>query len=130
MILFNRHESCIGLTLFRLWRWNVELWYCPKGYRIKPHSHPNEHIELMFIYGRTTFYRIIKWTTHTVFGDVYGDHVQHYKPKWYHVGRTFSVKPGIVHYFEVSDRPLIFINFATFTKGHKPTSASVDFKEV
>lgn len=129
MTLFNRYEKCIGLTLLRFWKWNVELWYCPSGYRIKPHSHPNEHIELMYVFGRTTFYRVINWTTPTAFGPFSGETQQSYTPKWYHFGRRFTVRPGIVHWFEVSNKPLIFINFATFINGHRPTSASIDFKE-
>lgn len=116
-MIFNKHEGCRGLTLFRFFRWNVEIWICPKRYVIKPHSHPNEHIELMYLCGKTMFCRIKDGVAES------------YKPKWYHVFRTFSVKPGIIHWFEVSNQPLIFINFAKFLKGHKPQSASKDFKQ-
>lgn len=116
--IFNKHEGCIGLTLFRAFRFNIEIWFCPKGYSIKPHSHPEEHIELMYIYGRTVFHRIsdagIK---------------QFFEPEWYHIFNTFTVARGTIHWFEVSDRPLIFINIAKFKKGHKPKSAAKDFKE-
>lgn len=118
MTLFNRHGPCIGLTLFRFARWNIELWYCPKKYEIELHSHPNEHIELMYLFGKTTFYRDKGISTEC------------FKPKWYHIFRTFSVKPGQLHSFSVSNCPLIFINISKFLQGHKPMSASVDFKQV
>lgn len=114
--LINRHEDCVGITLWKFGQTNIELWYCPAGYEIQPHSHPKEHIELMFIAGKATFYRIKNMT-------------QSFTPRWYHMFRRFTVTPGRVHWFSVSHRALIFINIARFIDGHKPTSAAVDFEQ-
>lgn len=114
--LINRHEKCWGIVLFK-WRQKfIQLWYCPAGYNIQPHSHPEEDIELMYIAGTTTFTRVINLRA------------QSFTPKWYHIFQTFSVKAGTYHYFKVSKWPLIFINFSTFKKGFKPKSAAIDFK--
>lgn len=129
MTLFNRHERCIGLTLWRFGQKNIELWYCPSGYEIKPHSHPNEKIELMYLFGDTEFFRIVEKMHDFVFGKHMGVRSESFKPKWYHVFRKFTIDYGVVHWFKVSKLPLIFINIATFKDGHKPVSAAVDFKE-
>lgn len=116
MKLFNRHEQCIGVVL---WKWRqtfVQLWYCPKGYEIKTHSHPEEDIELMYIFGKTVFYK-----------DSYSS-TRAFKPKWYHMFQTFSVPAGTAHWFTVSNIPLLFINFSTFKQGFKAKSAAIDFK--
>ena len=118
MGLIRHYESCVGLLLYKVGQHTAELWYCPAGYSIKPHSHPQEDIELMFLYGKTTFFRI-KSTESTM---------QYYKPKWYNIFRSFSVKAGWTHWFTVGKRSLVFINFAKWKVGVVPTSASVDFK--
>lgn len=117
MTLFNRHERCVGLTLFRWRRWNVEIWYCPKGYEVKPHSHNHEHIELMYLFGKTTFSRL----------NIDSQKSESFSPRWYHMFRRFTVLPMQTHWFKVSSLPLVFINFATFLDGYQPTSASIDF---
>lgn len=89
----------------------------------------------MYLFGNAEF-----WRTKLEYNDVFksGDdniheHVKEsegFKPKWYHMFRSFSVKAGQIHWFTVSSLPLIFINFATFIDGKKPTSAAVDFHKV
>jgi len=118
MSLVHRYEQCIGIPLFKSKRRYVEIWYCPRGYKIKEHSHPNERIELMYIFGKTTFFRREKKDQKE----------QSFTPKWYHCFRTFSVPYGFLHRFEVSNLPLIFINFSKFFPGYEPVSASVDFE--
>jgi hypothetical protein len=118
MKLFNRYESCVGLTLFRLFKYNIEIWYCPKEYEIVPHSHPEEDIELMYIFGKTTFFR-----------QCYsGAPILSVIPRM--PFKCHSVPAGYIHWFKVSKTfPLIFINIAKFRRGFKPKSASVDFKK-
>ena len=118
MSLFHKYESCIGIPLFKSKCRYVELWYCPKGYVIKEHSHPNEHIELMYIFGKTIFYRR---NPETEDEDIL-------EPAWFQFMKCFTVPAGFFHYFKVSNLPLIFINFSRFLNNTKPTSASVDFK--
>lgn len=127
MTLFNRHEKCVGLTLWRFGRRNVEIWYCPRGYEIKPHSHPNERIELMYIFGKTTFFRR---KPDYNFAGYWLPQEESFKPKWYHIFRCFTVDYGQIHWFKVSNLPLIFINFSKFWQGYKPTSAAIDFKPI
>jgi len=118
MIKFERHnyESCKGLTIWKSERYHVEIWYCPKNYVIIPHSHPQENIELMYLWGSTEFFRRRQESTES------------FKPKWYHFGRSFSVNAGDVHWFTVSPfRCLIFVNIAKFLPGFFPKSASIDF---
>lgn len=114
MMLFNRHERCVGFKLWSTKTRFVQLWYCPRGYRVEAHSHNDQNIELMYVFGMTTFYRI-------------SDTLESFRPRWKHIFRSFSVKAGQVHWFTVSSLPLIFINFATFIDGKKPTSAAIDF---
>ena len=114
MTLFNRHGPCVGIKLWSDRKRFVQLWICPRGYTVKQHSHDDEEIELMYLFGRTTFFRV-------------AESVQQFTPKWYHVFRSFTVKPAQIHWFSVSSLPLIFINFATFLDGKKPTSAAIDF---
>ena len=119
MKLFERHESCVGL---RLWKWNqltVHVWYCPKGYVIEQHSHEDQDIELMFVKGEATFYKLDKNVLKA--GIIQG---------WGNPFKLFSIPAGTVHWFEVSNRALIFINFARWKVNTTPTSAAVDFKKV
>lgn len=123
MTLFNRHERCYGLTLFRAFQWNVEIWVCLPGYEIKPHSHPNEHVELMYLFGRTTFYRINVNDVNNLF-------TESFTPCKKNIFKTFTISPGTIHWFKVSTWPLVFINFARFLDGHKPVSAAKDFIQI
>ena len=117
--MIHRYETCIGILLFKSKHRYIEIWFCPRGYKIREHCHPNEHIELMYIFGKTTFFRREKKDQQE----------QSFTPKWYHIFRTFSVPFGFFHRFEVSSLPLIFINFSKFFFNCKPESASIDFKE-
>lgn len=121
MNLLNHHEKCLGIVLFK-WRQRfVQLWLCPSGYKIQKHSHPEEDIELMYIFGSSVFYRLTS-------SYVFTEYQESYKPKWYHIFRCFSVPAGTIHWFEVSKWPLVFINFSTFKDNIKPKSAAIDFK--
>lgn len=115
MSLINRHGPCVGVKLFSFGQYHVQIWFCPANFMIERHSHPDEHIELMYLAGDAVFFR----------GDF-----ELFKPRWYHFGRSFSVAPGVVHWFSVSKWPLIFINWSKFNLGCKPVSAAVDFKGV
>lgn len=118
MNIIRHHESCVGIQMFKWNQHTAELWYCPAGYNIQKHSHPNEDIELMYICGQTTFYR--QWHAESI--------EESFAPRWYHVFRSFTVPPNWPHRFSVGKWPLVFINFAKWKVGTKPTSASVDFE--
>lgn len=117
MGLFRTYDSCKGVLLYKFGQYTAELWYCPAGYKIPEHSHPNEEIELMFLFGNTVFYRRPS-TAETE---------QSFIPKWKHIFCCFGVPAGWSHRFSVGRLPLLFINFAKWKAGIIPTSASVDF---
>lgn len=123
--IFDRHERCVGLRLWKSRTRFVQLWFCPKGYVVKPHSHNDQHIELMYLFGKTTFYRVRQSMIPIEYNPCRS--VQGFEPSWKHIFRRFTVLPGQCHWFTVSTLPLIFINFATFIDGKEPVSASVDF---
>lgn len=114
-MIINRHEDCIGITLYSFGKYRAEIWICPPCYRIEEHSHPSEDVELMHLYGKTIFYRRNLWTG--VLDSV--------TPKMF---QRFSVRHSDSHWFSVGDRRLIFINFQTFLNGEKPRSAAIDFE--
>lgn len=120
MSLINRHGPCVGIKLFSYGQRFVQLWYIPPGYTIEPHSHDDEDIELMYLCGKTVFFK-----------DKGGDPIvvipERFKPRWYHIFRKFTVKAGTVHWFSTTNTPLIFINFSKFLPGNKPRSAAKDF---
>jgi len=116
MILF-KHETCWCLTLFRSKHNNIEIVFCPKGYKIQPHTHPNINIELVFLFGRAVFHRISNLTGKKSIKVEFP----------YSFGKHFSIAHNHKHWFEVSTLPLIFINWEKWLNGIKPTSAAVDF---
>ena len=119
--LIRFYEQCVGISLPAIGRYKIELWWCPSGYKIIPHSHDNQDIELCFLFGHdTTFYRKKQ---EELFSDSY-------TPNWpKDIGKVFTISAGTIHWFEVSKWPLVFINFEKWKPGIKPTSASVDFKK-
>lgn len=92
-----------------------ELWYCPTGYTIKPHRHPNAKIRLTALWGSATFVRIkdgIKKSfkfdgVRTMF-------------------KTFNIGAADWHWSEKIESSIIFFNNETWTT--KPTTASQDFE--
>ena len=118
MSLIRRHESCVGLLLWKSGQNTVELWVCPPDYAIKEHSHPDENIELMYLFGKTTFYRRSGFLGFE----------QSFTPRFWNFANRFSVPAGWSHRFRVGKWPLVFLNFAKWRVGVTPTSASVDFQ--
>lgn len=120
MPLIHRYERAIGI---RLWRWNryqIEIWFCGPNWTIRPHSHPDEDIELAFVFGIGSQFARQKWPLVAP---------ETFTPKFpRHVGRRFSVAAGTVHWFTVSKWPLVFINFERWHK--TPTSAAIDLKPI
>lgn len=119
MAIFNKHEGCRGITLFKLGARRVELWFCPAGYAIEEHSHPKEDIELMYLFGDTLFFRrnLAK-----------PEKVEWERMTWKRFGAKFSVRYFHSHWFTVGRLPLVFLNFQKFREGFKPESAAKDFE--
>lgn len=120
MSLINRHGPCIGICL---WKWKqkfIQLWIIPPSYVIEPHSHDDEDIELMYLWGETTFYRQI----------CKSEDIEQFKPSIdYDIGKRFTVPAGAAHWFKTTTTKLIFVNFSTFLKGKRPRSAALDFNK-
>lgn len=123
MSFINRYESCIGITLYKFGSKRAELWIIPRNYTIIEHQHSNENIELMFLFGRTTFYRRPVYDNQEVKVPA-----ESLTTRWRFFGRCFSVKYYHSHWFKTTNWPLVFINFQTFLLGKKPVSAAEDFK--
>ena len=119
MSIFNKHETCFGITLFRLGRWRSELWFCPRGYVIKEHTHPTEEVELIYLFGNAVFHRRNLITKKLDSAAV----------SQKNIGRRFTIRYFHSHWFEVSDRMLVFMNIQRFHPGCSVVSAAVDFKE-
>lgn len=49
--MISRFQKCIGLTLWRWNRFQVELWFCPKGERIPDHCHSNIDSTIVHLFG-------------------------------------------------------------------------------
>jgi hypothetical protein len=120
--IFHRYDYCRGLTLWRKGQRNVEAWWCPSGYEIIPHSHPNETIELIPLFGWATFHRQKK-----VAGEwLPAESVVVTPRRWF---RKHTVPMGCLHWFTVGRRmPLIFLNVSVWRDGVKPTTAAEDFE--
>lgn len=118
MKIFNKYECCRGITLFSFGRYRAEIWFIPANYKIVEHSHPEENVELMFIFGRTKFFRRCLRT----------GRVDWLNTKWNMIGRCFTVKCSDSHWFETNEWPLVFINFQSFLKPENKKSACEDFK--
>jgi hypothetical protein len=120
MNLIERYGPCKGMKLLRFGRFTLHIWIIPAGYTIPEHSHNNEHIELCLLKGhKTTLYR--KATPDATLESATVSFPRDF-------GRVFSIPPGYSHGFTVSKHKLIFLNFARWKAGVKPTSAAVDFQ--
>jgi hypothetical protein len=117
MLIETHDEVCKGLLLFKAFGVTIHLWYCPTGYQIQKHNHPNQSIELMFLYGDTVFHKISNGLERSI--RVLGISC-----------RCFTIRPDEVHWADKTKRPLVFLNFAKWKKGVSPTSASRDFNLV
>lgn len=110
-MLIKKYDKCRGLTLFCCYKICIEIWYFPSYYTIKPHFHPRENIEVLYLFGNATFYR--------------EKDGKRKEAKMNFIPKFLSVPAGYVHGFSVGKYPLIAINFAKFVEG-KATSASND----
>ena len=114
---FVKYERCRGISFRNIGRWKIEFWFCPPNYQIAEHSHPNEDIELLFLFGHNIrFHRREQ-------GKLLGES---FFARFKHIGTVFTIKAGTYHWFEVSSWPLIFMNIEKWYS--KPTSASEDFQ--
>lgn len=110
MELIHRHNRCRGITLFRFGQRLVELWYCPKGEIIEPHSHEHFNSTLIMLGGE------IEGTIGFRTG----------RTGWYDFGRRFFIPAGTCHQAKVVGNFCVFLNYERWWDV-KPTSAAIDF---
>ncbi len=116
--IIQRFEGCVGIRLFRTRKFNVELWYIPPRFRIKEHYHPNMDIEILYLWGDTTFYR----------NDNKKKEYLAFNTTWRNMFKLFTIKHYHSHYLCNFSKPLIFINFSKWIRNSKPQSASIDIE--
>lgn len=109
--MINRHNGCIGITLFRIGRRQLEIFYCPKGEVIEPHVHRNINSTLIMLGGGLD----------GKIGDRSG------KTGWHDFLRRFHIPAGTVHSATVIGRFCLFANYEKWNGN--PTSAATDFIE-
>jgi hypothetical protein len=110
-------EKCKGISFPAIGRYKVEIWTAPAGYSIKPHTHDNEDIKLIFLWGNNVrFHRRKKGSFIS----------ESFFAMWNNIGKMFNIRAGDEHSFDVSDTRLIFMNIETWKDGVVPTSASED----
>lgn len=105
----HRHNGCIGLTLFRFGRKQLEVWYAPKGEEIEPHVHKKIDSTLIILGGEME-------------GNIDG---RIGKTGWYDFLRRFNIPSGTIHSAKVTGRFCLFLNYEKWTG--KPSSAAIDF---
>lgn len=110
MSWFHRHNRCFGLVLFRVGRYQAELFYCPHGEEIEPHIHQKVDSTLVILGGGMDG-RIGE--RHGIVG-------------WQDFLRRFHVPAGTVHSAKITGWFCLFLNFERWTG--TPTSAAIDFK--
>lgn len=109
--MIERHNRCIGIKLFRWRRLLIELWFCPKGEVIRPHTHSQVDVTIVPLYG-------------TMWGAI-GDKSGFVRP--HDAGRQFKVPRGTIH----SAYMFSFCIFAGVERWAGPvTSAALDFQPV
>jgi hypothetical protein len=115
--MLKRYERCIGLSFPAIGRFKIEIWFCPPGYTIREHTHPNEDIKLILLFGhQVKFHRRKKGESDNC----------SFMARFRHIGRVFTINAGDAHFFEVSKWPLVFMNVEKWKDGVTPTSASDD----
>jgi hypothetical protein len=119
MNLFKRYESCFGVSFPPIGRKKIEFWFCLPRYEIKEHTHLNENIKLLFLFGHNiVFHRRKK-------GEFLSET---FLARLRDIGTLFTINAGDAHFFTVSNWPLIFMNIETWKEGVEITSASDDLQ--
>ena len=107
--MITRFQRCLGVRLLRLGRWQVELWLCPRGEVIPPHTHQYFDGRLVFLAGS------MLWTLAGQTREV----------GWRDVLRCWRVPAGTNHGATVTGRFGVFLNIEQWQG--VPSSAATDF---
>lgn len=116
--MIKRYEKCWGLSFPAIGRWKLELWLCMPNYKIREHSHDNQDIKLMFLFGK--YVRFHRTKVDELLGEAY---LATFPRDLF---KIFNIRAGDRHWFEVSNWPLIFLNIEHWKPGATITSAAVD----
>ncbi len=112
------HSKCEGYTIFKLFKFQIELWICPPHFECEMHRHPNIKGTLVFLKGSDTIISRIRLDN-----DVLEARTLRFPKYWF---RRFYLAPNQYHGFKVGAKPLVFLNFQKWTT--TPSSAAVDFQ--
>lgn len=104
-----RHNRCRGL---KLWKWGhtqIELWWCPGGEVIEPHTHEEFDGLIVYLFGSMVF-----WTP-----------TKRRAIGWRDFLKTLKIPSGLAH-GAIGRKPgCLFLNFERWKNA--PTSAATDF---
>lgn len=117
MKLIHKHEICWVFSLPAIGKYKIELVYCPPNYAIKPHSHNNQDIKLIYLFGHNT--RLFRCESD-------GTKLVSFLARIRFTGKVFTIRAGNIHWFTVSRWPFIFLNCERWKC--KPSSATIDFQ--
>jgi hypothetical protein len=105
-----RFQHCVGIKVFRLFNWQLEVWSCPTGETIPLHFHKSIKSRIFHLFGRM-IWRLGEREKAVGFSDF---------------GWSKIVPAGSIH----GATALTFCVFANLEKwSSSPTSAAVDFFE-
>lgn len=126
--MIARYGPCIGITLFRFFRWKVELWYSPANYSTPEHTHENSDGEFLILYGSGR--KIYRKPFTNSFREDWCRCVtkQEYELTGRKYFKWFSVRAGTPHGFSCGATPMIWLCLEKWKPGKKVTSVATDFK--
>lgn len=107
--MIRRHNRCRGIRLWKWGRFQIEVWFCPKGEVIETHAHQHIDSKIIVLYGG-------------MWGSI-GNRVG--SPRRF---KAFEVPAGVRHGAAISDyQCCIFANVERWKNGVDVTSAAEDF---
>lgn len=113
----KKYEKCRGLSFPSVGKYKIEVWYAPRNYRIRPHTHNNEDIKLMLLFGNNVRFHRQKA------GEFLSES---YFATLKDIFKVFTINAGDCHSFDVSNWPLLFLNFEKWKCN--PSSACEDLQ--
>lgn len=133
MSMFHKKDSCRGVTLFRWFRWKLELWYVPADYECSEHTHKNSDGEFFVVCGknREIYRKEMQEASHWPYNEwkEYCE-LQQYNISSRKFWKWLTVKANTPHGFSSGSTPMVFLCWEKYRKGVKVTSPAIDFNLV
>lgn len=107
--MIHRHNRCVGITVFKFGKRQIELWFVPRLEKIEPHFHKHCDSVIIPILGSMV----------GCIGNKSG------KTGWWDLGRRFHIPAYVFHSATTAKSFCLFLNFEKWDT--QPTSASIDF---